>query len=591
MKIQNNHFLLIYILQLGLITGINSFGYNLNEIMCAAKIEELMKNFLEKNYANNETLTFLGNCSEDLVIPSAIKNLLHVEVLSKENSAEKSQKNLYVILFLDENTELNMLLDKIKNRPNWNSRAHYALIIKKDKEVTDLFETLWDFDLIYTIIIKLSCVEPKIFLASPFNNNTCGKYQNYTILTMNEKISFPVTYNFRGCSLKVRVVNKLLLTMPYVSSNLNSKEEGILQKTLNFLGNRLGLKIIYKETGLDAEIKLINKRVNMFTIFSSVVLSFVNRYENLYKLFDPTDIYFYDDYFWIIAKPSEIPNFKVLLNVFSLKIWIFQLLTFLSSLIAYTLITKKVSVQQLPENAFMLLGFSLGIGINKAWKNLSTKIFIFSYLIFAMNVSIIFQSKLSSLLANPGIEKGIETVEEMANSDVTPILHFFLKDAYKDLNYPILQKIYKKSIEANESAVKRLEKVANGRYSIPVYKCSSMYKVKDLNKIRFIGTDYLMNMEATFNLRKNSPLLDSFNFYIQNIHESGLQTKWMKDILWRRNIKNENESKKLNLGHFGGVFKLLLLGYSFGFICFVFELLWYSLKPKYFRNRKRNSQF
>lgn len=543
----------------------------MSKVISQEENKKVLKQILTRNFGNYKTLTFIGDENEDLIVPDSLKNPVNILVLNKKLITNRKDKDFLCVVFYK---DLNFTLENITNLSSWNSRAIYIVVKNQKGNFKNIFETLWKHNLLYTAVIFLNSTKSKIYKATPFNGNMCGKYQNFSSVKYHEKINFTTPKNLSGCEIKAFVMSKLLLFMPYVN-DANATEQGIFQKNLKFICDSLNLKINFQDAGLKLEKKMQRNKKDFQKINDDILLIILLRLQRFYELYDLTDIYFFDDYNWIVRKSSKLPNFKVLLSVFSSKLWILLAVTFLCCLFIYCILTNVNSFEKFFEINLILLRYVFGTSINIFFRGTSMKMFIIFYLFYSMNISILFQSKLSSMMTNPGYERGISSFEEMADSNLIPILYSFYRNAYEKLNYSYTRKIYDKSVAVSETFEERLQKVIDGRYTTVVYKHSVLYRPDYLKKIKFIGSDFLMNMEACFNLKKDSPFLDSFNFYIRKIHESGFNHKWMNDIIWMKFIRDGKETKVLTLEHVEGAFKILYVGISFGLVCFVIENLSY----------------
>lgn len=120
---------------------------------------------------------------------------------------------------------------------------------------------------------------------------------------------------------------------------------------------------------------------------------------------------------------------------------------------------------------------------------------------------------------------------------------------------------------------KRFEHVIRGNISAAFYRTTLDFRPHLYRYIKFIGNEYLSGMEAIYNFKKGHPFLDSFNKYINIIHESGIQEKILSDVMPQKysNVK-DTENVILSFEHVEGSFYILACGLITAIVIFIFEL-------------------
>lgn len=81
----------------------------------------------------------------------------------------------------------------------------------------------------------------------------------------------------------------------------------------------------------------------------------------------------------------------------------------------------------------------------------------------------------------------------------------------------------------------------------------------------------LQDFRGVYSTRKAYPLLDTINEIITRFQEGGLQIKWLTDTREIAFLPQITDANVLTLEHLGWLFVMLLLGYCFAAVVFVYE--------------------
>lgn len=87
----------------------------------------------------------------------------------------------------------------------------------------------------------------------------------------------------------------------------------------------------------------------------------------------------------------------------------------------------------------------------------------------------------------------------------------------------------------------------------------------------------VLNMPISLGLEKNSPLKQIVDKYIRRAIESGLTTKWLSDAVreFQSSIEVPPQEALMDLKKFYGALVALGLGYLFGMLALIAELLYW----------------
>lgn len=526
-----------------------------------------------------------------------VKLILKYHVLTLDFSKQikwgYNSKLKNFILDIQDISNVSKFLATLQTSYLWNSRAYYLILCKNVSNFQRIFQILWRHNILYTAVLVYE--ENKgnlnIVSGSPFGQNLCGKLTHYSYVRNFSSLSRKPPFDLQGCSLIICTLEQLVLPMPFTG---NDTLPGIYDGSIKLIAKALNLSVNLESVGYWAERAYMDGTLHWNDppyINYDLLLTTANRYDYYYEWYDLTDVFFYDDYVWTIAKPKHTSNTKTLFIIFSLQTWgVILLVIILCSIIITTIEYIYEGKLELVTSLFHMFSITVAQESNKIPTHLALVVILEIYTFYSLIIYHLFQGKLSSLLTKPGFEKGINTVAEMADSELIPVLYPHIRRTYVNTTYPILKKIYEKSKHVREIQFDRIRHVISGNISTPFYKVFLEYDAEHYSQVKVIGTDYLMHMEASFNFRKDHPFLDTFNSIISMIDESGLQKKLLKSIFPHKRIFSDSEGHvKLSFQHVTGSFVILSMGLIASLFIFMAELLIGQFASPY--NRRSASSF
>lgn len=530
-----------------------------------------LTNIVENIFTPNETVVIIYQ-NQQHIFSLKISNPVLIENYSEQTNCDDSKRRKYknYIITIEEFDYATNFVRGLQRRCTWNSRGFYLVLVKSTISISNVFDTFWKNKMLYTVLVQYADLI-KIFSGSPYGKNVCGKYTQATeILSLPNKL-FKVPRSLQGCNFKIARLEKVLLPMPF---NGNTSVFGVLDGSTKIIADALELTLSIVSAGLETEKKIMSGKIPLNQIFTEyeLYLSPPNRRNEVYKDFDLSKIYFFDDYIWVIAKPKQYSNSFALTLVFSVSVWISLFVVYICCAILFWIVIPKEHRNVL-DSFFKTFGISLSQYFFTRPNRISLSILKQLYIYFLLVVYHCFQGQLSSILTNSGHPPGINTVDEMAVSDATPILYANIIDDYKNKDYPILKKIINKAIPVREDLVERIKLLLKGNISTPLYKISLEYNLDSYKRyLNNIGSDYLLNMEACYTFKKNHPFLDSFNKIITIIHEHGIQHKLIRNVIKRKFRKYDEPKKVLSFDHVEGAFFILTIGYIAASSVFIAEI-------------------
>lgn len=413
------------------------------------------------------------------------------------------------------------------------------------------------------------------------NNQKLFKENNQKCSLYNPKLNFfPPHSSFENCNFTASLLTNIT-GYPLIDYT-ERKQTGLLIEPLKVIAEalKLNLTLLKASQKIQAEFYLSNgslfkyildRKIDTYVIFGWRTLP-------IYRDLDPTDIFFYDEAFWIVPRAGPISSFKVLMSIFTWGIWI----SILSSLMVVSLIFYFVGTFVNDQFVTSFLGscqtiylMTICAGFTKTPKTQVLRFISFSYAIYSLHIAYYFQGKLISSLTKPHFGPGVRNFEELLQSPLQPLMSLSNLDALKKANDSRAEVLKQKVLPLKMPVSMRVAFVAeNKNVSMPIYTAYLNVDQNLKEKIKAIGDNFVFNMEATYILRKGHPFLESFNLIINRILESGLQVKWRKDVERRKFLINNNKPMKvLTMNILLGPFYILGFGYILGGSILIIENL------------------
>ncbi|CAB4062818.1 unnamed protein product [Lepeophtheirus salmonis] len=260
---------------------------------------------------------------------------------------------------------------------------------------------------------------------------------------------------------------------------------------------------------------------------------------------------------FITHVPQELPKWHSLLWPFEKYLWYLVLITmvFFSLCFIAILYVHERNKIQLSLAFINIWGSFFKQGIVHP-KGTSLRIILGTWFLCSFCIVASYGGSLVSYLSRTNMEKPIDTLEELAGSDLNLLLidgtfYSSLFEVSKDTTYKSIGRKLNQASEKGYKCVGHLNclKTVNGNKEI-VYITDGGYftefypKAHDL-KFVYLSKSKFYTSEYAIVLRKNFPILKHFNQKIQRFLEMGLIDKWKRDFSQRYIvIANEKDKKK-----------------------------------------------
>ena len=289
------------------------------------------------------------------------------------------------------------------------------------------------------------------------------------------------------------------------------------------------------------------------------------------KFVDYTSAVDYECIRFVVPQGSEKPKWIILYMPFTWNVWIGIICCIIG--VIYTLyiiavISEKVySCDEHFKNIIVIsviaAVFQQAIAKDSRRFTSSTRIITYIYWVFTIILTVGYRSELVSFLIAPLYNKPINTLDELAASDLTTNMYNYggggINHYFNSSVNPAEIEIWKRMtfVDSIPKAVKRLSDTSKfavcdtdtlmqwliaSEYSNPITGVNMIHPIKDC----------FSPYKAAWAVSKQSNFKDSFNRIIERMEETGHIQKWKRDILLNvkiSNLKKRSESGQISAGN------------------------------------------
>lgn len=532
----------------------------LNNWICAFETTCLTKIF--QLFVNETTIYII---SEDLdQIPLQINNI--PLILAKIENPIKLSSKFYgsYIIYTDGEASLKKTLNKIKASSIWNknqSPRGTFFVITANPNLKNIFEILWVNDIINVIIINGA----KLYTSDPFSNgNNCG---NSSEVIFSETCDSMVKFN-----KTVKNVNGCLLQLSNVLTTTRIKES----PTVGFLWEIFALISEKLNSNNVGGFEMKNEEVAHQNPSEGILFSFrITREAKDMDTFDFSNIYYYDKLVWAVPKPNK--NFGVrILFIYKKAVWLLILSTFLLEVLAWWLIAAKDldNYHDFWRCLIANYAFLLGQADNLTPKTRALKFLALFFMLYCIVISVSSQANLTCGLTNPSYERGITTLEELSQSDLTLLSTGHAKELITDKSKEGYPKLLDHIV-----VPKRLNQTAHLATLVEFRNISTLLGQKSVkvclppNSAVNVIDAHLLVMEVTLGMRIGHFFMPTLNKLLRLLQEHGFNDKIMRDVNRQTGFVESNTVYPLKVNHLHGPFLCWCVGLLFASVTFVLELL------------------
>jgi hypothetical protein len=565
------------------------------------------------------------------------------------------------VLFIREEHEADIVedillrqLEYLQNSMTWNSRAKFILVVNSSvKEFTRslalrICEKVWNLAKIANVVVLIPNTREKtisreekdaslyevsrssrlnLYTFFPFQKENCGEVEDVVLLDQwtdeaDGTLSFDKNLyqtkspkDFLGCPMKVASI----ATEPYVivaemperndgSSFL--RPSGISVEPLIFTAEKLNITLIFLDPSFELTLSSCWKQFNkILDGEADILIGAIPYISSMADVFDPTIPYTYDAMTMLIPCPGRIARIDMIMNVYATSVWIALALTFILTAIAFWCTANFHYGPYMESYNFRFLSscfnsawaIFMGVSVSEMPRTSNLRILFLLYVCYCFAISTVFQAFFTSFLVETGYERGIQTLEELLQSDLFYGYNTALEFLFTQVAFGHTRLSSRPRAECLETR-KCVEQVIFHRNMTTLFSktcinyIASMNGVEEKNGMICFLDDGLASGNAAAYLPKGSLLLNRMNSVLMRYSEAGLSNRYWSLLTWGERLKsnatfgNDNQDfVPFSISHLTPAFIILLSGYvlSFGFL--LVELAAKLLRKQ--RRKKLSTEF
>ncbi|KAJ9590505.1 hypothetical protein L9F63_016456 [Diploptera punctata] len=291
--------------------------------------------------------------------------------------------------------------------------------------------------------------------------------------------------------------------------------------------------------------------------------------------------YYTEKYIWIVPRAASLPHWSSLTRVFKTDIWV--CLTVCLILVSLTLkyldYLKRTETVNYVMNAWAVI---LNISVNGIPHHIHFQMLFFSWVLFSICITNVFQVLMTSYYIDPGRRHQINTIDELDKSDLILIIPV---DAVL-VGFSMLYESQRATILLFDEHVQLIElcfrnsNVA-GLTSEETFVHFSRLCFKNMSPAFYKITDGVAGIHRTLGLSARSLFVPFVNQITTRLVESGIVDKTFSDFLdpsgWTRAVtlgkSDTSGCEPLTLFHMTSSFLYLIVGYILSTCVFIAEIL------------------
>ncbi|KAF2883370.1 hypothetical protein ILUMI_22815, partial [Ignelater luminosus] len=549
--------------------------------------EKCLTTLIKDNFYDKNTLTYIYEDSEDVYIPDLRirpRVLINIKNPTHLNFSVQSS----IIIYLKHYESLNQMILQLNNLNSL--RAKYFIVLTEKVDLNIVFEILCDFDIIHVIIIDQTENERNLMLHSSDScingfftrteitiNSTDGCDQKFVRSFLNQELK-----NLSGRTLHLLLHrNRLFPTLvdPYLHPH-----PGILIALIKLIGERTNARINNIDKPLTDDL-VINKRTKDISL-----IYLLARATTDFERFDMSSLIYQDPVIWIVPKAAHMSTVKVIASMFITKTWIAVVLAFLLTSTSWYFLAKieeRKKLETLTSFSECILScYALMVNVpsNTLPKTSPLRLLITFYTLFCMNAYVIFQTIMISLLLNPPRELGINTLEDMLKSGLTPVVSRLAHRQLNTSDHKIAEMILAKCEVTTKNITENLFNVAyyrNQSTHIGEELLSMYKKERDMVDIIRSFNGGVQDIELNVAIRKGHPFLFTINNFIRAAVENGLMEKLFSDVgKFKYSDVSGHQTSVITTEHITVMLIMWFIGLSVSTVAFFIEFAMKTVKRK-----------
>ncbi|KAK4887598.1 hypothetical protein RN001_003869 [Aquatica leii] len=431
----------------------------------------------------------------------------------------------HYIINIDSVHALNKAFHYLLNTKMWRNKSFaegHFLILSLYKNISEVFEFLWNRAIYNVVILELSTAEV-VHQSNPFSvQNSCGTkavdIDSFSCKLL-KSINFKRT-NFNGCPLWF-VTTDIHINYKVPSLKLSLQLMNLISLHFN--------TTVYKF--------VMNKTQTLpFRLFKRSVITIFIGINAPIQEFVSSERYHIHDLVWLVPLPKQLTSLEALLHIFQIELWIFVISTLIITVFVWWLIlsivNQKFCLNDLFNIFINLIRVTVWGTISKIPKSNALKCIITTYMIYSVHIQTAYTSGLIKALTIPLYERGIQSVSDLVASN----LSIYTQDITvlnllpTDDNSTFISNMKKNILNLTDNS--NLWEISSFRNCGGLITEQLVNHIKGFsNSVRIIRNNSIVQkIDEVFKIRSGHYFLQHINYIIRNVFESGINKKLWNDI-------------------------------------------------------------
>jgi ABC-type amino acid transport substrate-binding protein len=519
----------------------------------------------------------------------------------------------------DEATELGASvfawqMEKLSLLPNWNPRAPFLVILTCDRAgnnnlklstVKKVFLELQHV-MVYnaSVLVEISPQQLQCFTWFPYNKTAgnCEEIRDVTLLDtwvsyegrgmfLDGSILYPVKFptNIGRCPLRVSTT----IYTPYTS---HPRDESHSMRVSGL--EPLIIEYIAKQMSANVEFRQNPYNVDPYALLdndSDIAIGNMNYDTDYIVKLEFTDSHFTATHTWYVPRALPHPQWISLARAFVLSAWLLQFLAVILSALLMRYLSRSLPLTVPQNDAYrstancVSISCSVMLGVSVPTLPLSNplRVIFFFLVVFCMVVNSIFQSHITSLLVEPGLQHQMDNFEELTESS----LNVFISERIQWYFY--YTDIEKKRIISYNDTNSGMQMFYEDRNSAIFLDSSMSYLFSSIQNKYHALSENSLQLHSVMIVKKGWPFLKQTNRVIRRLVEGGIPNKIMNRIISSKTHGHEGvgvrnpvaEYSSLSIKQLQVAFLLLCVGLGVSLLAFVVERV--NQISEYFRTPRQ----
>lgn len=534
-------------------------------------------------FDRNQTILYIIDNRIDFVsltVPLNVNNSRYVWSLGDViNETISFNYKSYVLNISDKS--FFVAITKLLNSIYWVTKLSTSgvfVIMNAKERAFDFAKYMWSIQVTKIIFLNDDCTS---FTYDPFvdhHNDDRGKFAKISHVTNDY---FPFMRNMKNRSVAIEILASFL-PVPYIDTNANPPI-GVCLNPLHLWSETYNVSLNFY-TRMDRLFRKGKSKEAHWYFTDSIRAGTVDMLATYPMVIDvninltTTRTFLNQRHLWIVTKPKRVSNAKIFGLIFTYDVWFYIMLTtFLVGIVWYVISRIKKE-----RNAFEIvieIARVLFCGNTNIPQDVTLRILLLSYVIFAFLFNYTFQARYSSFLTVPQYADKVNTDEKLARSTLIP----YILDAYQyqfmSWKSKYADKFLKRMMVHNEPINQADYVYNNPGYALMTLPMASSITAAKLERVETFENNIVFPNDPRYVLKVGSFYTESINRIAVVVFEGGFPHKWSTDMKKVEFIKDTVNTISLSFVHVQFAFFILIGGFSLAAILFCVELL-----HKYFKN-------